>query len=90
MKKSRFDEFINLYDGKTKGKYTYYYKYLWNACHSAEECYKEKHKAYLWESMNDKEEWMRTFKSYLRSNKMPVDLQQSIDRELSDWIETVR
>lgn len=90
MKKSRFDEFINLYDGKTKGKYTYYYKHLWYACHNAEECYREKHKVHLWENMNYKSEWVRAFENYLSSNNMPEELQQSINGELTDWLEAVK
>lgn len=75
MKKYKFDEFINLYDGETKGKYAYYYKYLWNACHYAHQV--ESHKA----------NWIVRFSEYLKENQVPRDLELSVVNRLGAWLE---
>lgn len=75
VKKYNFDEFISVYDGETKGKYAYYYKYLWNACHYAE--------AYQGHKAN----WMMKFKTYLEDHAVPVELNQSVTERLGSWLE---
>lgn len=75
MKKNKFDEFINLYDGETKGKYAYYYKYLWNACHYAQE--DAYHRA----------NWIMRFCEYLKDNQVPNELQMSVVNQLNTWLE---
>ena len=88
MAKSKFDTFMNQYDQKTEGKYTYYYRKVWDSCQFADDCYKQDHIKSIWENTVDHDEWVRHFRKGMRARVVPEKVRESIEDAFVQWIKS--
>ncbi|MGL4799182.1 MAG: hypothetical protein ACRCWY_07280 [Cellulosilyticaceae bacterium] len=86
MAKSKFDEFMNLYDRETGGKYSYYYRQIWDACKHANDCYEAKYKKSIWEQKKYKEEWLGFFMKGMKKDEQLVEIQKNVESHLQSWV----
>ena len=83
---TRFDVFMNAYDKENNGKYSYYYRKIWDAFHETESRFRVGEGFVNAKGTRDYDEWIRQFRMQLRAKGIDRPVERSVEVALVEWL----